>query len=110
MDHAVALVQAYLQLNGYFTSAEYPIIAGAGRGFRTNPRAPTEGGASRAIAIGMAAFQCMPAGMQASCPGLAGGRDAGAQGAVGHSPHRQSRVPTPGVISLPVPRAARPRA
>jgi hypothetical protein len=36
MDHAVALVQAYLQLNGYFTSAEYPIITGAGRsGFRT---------------------------------------------------------------------------
>jgi hypothetical protein len=31
MDHAVALVQAYLQLNGYFTSAEYPIIARAGR-------------------------------------------------------------------------------
>jgi hypothetical protein len=36
MDHAVSLVQAYLQLNGYFTSAEYPIIAGAGKsGFRT---------------------------------------------------------------------------
>ncbi|MFZ2490032.1 MAG: hypothetical protein WA208_00970, partial [Thermoanaerobaculia bacterium] len=36
MDHAVALVQAYLQLNGYFTSAEYPIIASAGRnGYRT---------------------------------------------------------------------------
>jgi hypothetical protein len=36
MDHAVALVQAYLQLNGYFTSAEYPIMAAAGRnGFRT---------------------------------------------------------------------------
>lgn len=36
MDHAVALVQAYLQLNGYFTSAEFPIIAAAGRnGFRT---------------------------------------------------------------------------
>lgn len=36
MDHAVALVQAYLQLNGYFTSAEYPIIAGTGRSsFRT---------------------------------------------------------------------------
>ena len=32
MDHAVALVQAYLQLNGYFTSAEYPVLAGAGRG------------------------------------------------------------------------------
>jgi hypothetical protein len=36
MDHAVALVQAYLQLNGYFTSAEYPIIAGTVRsGVRT---------------------------------------------------------------------------
>jgi hypothetical protein len=36
MDHAVSLVQAYLQLNGYFTSAEYPIMAAAGRnGFRT---------------------------------------------------------------------------
>lgn len=36
MDHAVALVQSYLQLNGYFTSAESPIIASAGRrGFRT---------------------------------------------------------------------------
>ena len=35
MDHAVGLVQAYLQLNGYFTSAEYPIIAGAGRRTRT---------------------------------------------------------------------------
>jgi hypothetical protein len=35
MDHAVSLVQAYLQLNGYFTSAEYPIIAGAGRNTRT---------------------------------------------------------------------------
>src|SRR5712691_13151199 len=36
MDHAVSLVQAYLQLNGYFTSAEYPIIASAGKnGVRT---------------------------------------------------------------------------
>jgi hypothetical protein len=36
VDHAVSLVQAYLQLNGYFTSAEYPIIASAGRsGVRT---------------------------------------------------------------------------
>ena len=36
MDHAVSLVQAYLQLNGYFTSAEYPIVAGSGRsGFRS---------------------------------------------------------------------------
>jgi len=31
VDHAVALVEAYLQLNGYFTSAEYPILARAGR-------------------------------------------------------------------------------
>ena len=36
MDHAVSLVQAYLQLNGYFTSAEYPIIGSGGRnGYRT---------------------------------------------------------------------------
>ncbi len=27
MDHAVALVQAYLQANGYFTVAEYPVLA-----------------------------------------------------------------------------------
>jgi len=31
MDHAVSLVQTYLQLNGYFTSAEFPIMASAGR-------------------------------------------------------------------------------
>jgi hypothetical protein len=31
MDHAVSLVQTYLQLNGYFTSAEYPIMASTGR-------------------------------------------------------------------------------
>lgn len=36
MDHAVSLVQSYLQLNGYFTSAEYPILSGsAHRGART---------------------------------------------------------------------------
>lgn len=27
MDHAVSLVEAYLQLNGYFTSVEYPVVA-----------------------------------------------------------------------------------
>lgn len=32
MDHAVALVQTYLQLNGYFTTAEYPIIEAMQRG------------------------------------------------------------------------------
>lgn len=31
MDHAVALVQAYLQINGYFTVAEYPIIEATGK-------------------------------------------------------------------------------
>ncbi|MHB0970386.1 MAG: hypothetical protein ACYC7A_04075 [Thermoanaerobaculia bacterium] len=36
MDHAVSLVQAYLQLNGYFTAAEYPVMQANGRGgFRT---------------------------------------------------------------------------
>lgn len=29
MDHAVALVEAYLQINGYFTVAEYPVIVAA---------------------------------------------------------------------------------
>jgi hypothetical protein len=32
VDHAVALVQSYLQLNGYFTTAEYPIIEAIGDG------------------------------------------------------------------------------
>jgi len=31
MDHAVSLVQAYLQINGYFTVAEYPIIESVGK-------------------------------------------------------------------------------
>ena len=31
MDHAVALVEAYLQINGYFTVAEYPVIESLGR-------------------------------------------------------------------------------
>ena len=34
MDHAVAIVEAYLQINGYFTVAEYPVIeAKQGRQF-----------------------------------------------------------------------------
>ncbi len=32
MDHAVALVEAYLQINGYFTVAEYPVIESLGKG------------------------------------------------------------------------------
>ncbi len=31
MDHAVALVETYLQINGYFTVAEYPVIEATGR-------------------------------------------------------------------------------
>jgi hypothetical protein len=59
MDHAVSLVQAYLQLNGYFTSAESPIITAAGRNsarsvtdidvlaFRFPSGLPSPGGAPR---------------------------------------------------------------
>lgn len=32
MDNAVALVQAYLHINGYFTVTEYPLIEASGRG------------------------------------------------------------------------------
>ena len=35
MDNAVALVQAYLRLNGYFTVSEYPVVAATGAGYRT---------------------------------------------------------------------------
>ena len=36
MDHAVALVQAYLRVNGYFTVSEFPVIvAAAAGGYRT---------------------------------------------------------------------------
>ena len=36
MDNAVALVRAYLQLNGYFTITEYPVVRRVGDGsFRT---------------------------------------------------------------------------
>lgn len=34
MDNAVALVQAYLRLNGYLTVSEHPVIARHGTGFR----------------------------------------------------------------------------
>lgn len=32
MDNAVALVQAYLHVNGYFTVTEYPVIETMGKG------------------------------------------------------------------------------
>ena len=31
MDHAVGIVEAYLQINGYFTVAEYPVIEARGK-------------------------------------------------------------------------------
>ena len=34
MDNAVALVQAYLRLNGYLTVSEHPVIARQGTGYR----------------------------------------------------------------------------
>lgn len=39
MDRAVSLVQAYLQVNGYFTVAEYPVLEAVSRG---NWRAATD--------------------------------------------------------------------
>ena len=35
MDNAVALVQAYLQVNGYFTVTEYPVLEAARQGIET---------------------------------------------------------------------------
>ncbi len=35
MDNAVALVQAYLRVNGYFTVAEYPVMEAMRTGYRT---------------------------------------------------------------------------
>jgi hypothetical protein len=35
MDNAVALVQAYLQVNGYFTVTEYPVLEAARHGIQT---------------------------------------------------------------------------
>ena len=39
MDTAVALVQAYLRVNGYFTVAEYPVLDATGPG---GPRTITD--------------------------------------------------------------------
>ena len=35
MDNAVALVQAYLRLNGYFTVSEFPVVESTRSGYRT---------------------------------------------------------------------------
>lgn len=42
MDTAVALVQAYLRLNGYFTVAEFPILTTAGHGPTSSLRSATD--------------------------------------------------------------------
>lgn len=42
MDTAVALVQTYLRLNGYFTVAEFPILAAVGRGDSPGLRSTTD--------------------------------------------------------------------
>lgn len=42
MDTAVALVQTYLRLNGYFTVAEFPILSMAGRDLITAVRSATD--------------------------------------------------------------------
>jgi len=36
VDHAVALVQAYLHVNGYFTVTEYPVIEAMKKGYQTS--------------------------------------------------------------------------
>jgi hypothetical protein len=64
VDHAVSLVQSYLQLNGYFTSTEYPILSATGRrGVRTMtdidvlafrfPAAPNGGAVPRGMPHGL---------------------------------------------------------
>ena len=45
MDHAVALVQAYLQANGYFTVTEYTVLATLADGGRQGGRAELNKGA-----------------------------------------------------------------
>jgi hypothetical protein len=42
MDTAVALVQTYLRLNGYFTVAEFPILTVVGPGARSGLRSATD--------------------------------------------------------------------
>jgi hypothetical protein len=58
MDTAVALVQAYLRVNGYFTVAEYPIVEAAGN---SGPRSMTD--------IDILAFRFAGAGRDVGGPG-----------------------------------------
>lgn len=51
MDHAVSLVQAYLQVNGYFTVAEYPVL-----------EATVDGGYQSATDIDLLALRLADAG------------------------------------------------
>lgn len=61
MDNAVALVQAYLRVNGYFTVSEYPIVESMRRGgYRT------------ATDVDILAFRFPHAGRLVPAPGRAG--------------------------------------
>ena len=64
MDNAVALVQAYLRLNGYFTVAEYPVVE------RTR-----SGGYRTATDLDILAFRFSGAGRLVPAPGRGGAGD-----------------------------------
>lgn len=64
MDNAVALVQAYLRVNGYFTVSEFPIVEGTRRGgYRT------------ATDLDILAFRFSGAGRLVPAPGRSGSGD-----------------------------------
>lgn len=64
MDNAVALVQAYLRVNGYFTVAEYPVVeAKRGGGYRS------------ATDLDLLAFRFPAAGRLIPAPGRHAGDD-----------------------------------
>lgn len=64
MDNAVALVQAYLRLNGYFTVSEFPVVESAkGGGYRT------------ATDLDLLAFRFPGAGRLVPAPGRSASKD-----------------------------------
>ncbi len=52
MDHAVALAEAYLRVNGYFTVTEYPVVVIAAQHPEHNPAQPTPKAESKAAKPG----------------------------------------------------------
>jgi hypothetical protein len=78
MDNAVALVQAYLRVNGYFTVAEYPVV-----------EAMRPGGLRVATDLDILAFRFPSAGRLVPGPGKSLARDSilsGADDALGVDP------------------------